>query len=88
MKPAAVKSVCVGFHVRGMGETGEDCGKPVHWHDSPALSWLECECGASGLDGALVRYGAPVRTQATCGPIRAGGPAEQRHIGTQETTDA
>ena len=50
----------VGFHVRASDESGDDCGRPVTWYDSPERSWLECECGASSLDGAIVSYGAPV----------------------------
>ncbi len=59
----SLKSVQVGFHVRGAGESGPDYGQPVTWHDSPQVSWLECACGASSLTGAAVPYGAPVPLQ-------------------------
>lgn len=65
MKTTGLKSIQVGFHVRGFGEDGPDCGLPVTWHDSPGLSWLECGCGASSLTGDLVTYGTPVPVQAT-----------------------
>jgi hypothetical protein len=55
-----LNSVRVGFHIQGTGEAGEDCGKPVTWYDSPELSWLQCECGASSVDGTIISYGAPV----------------------------
>jgi hypothetical protein len=59
-RPAAeLKSLHVGFHVaNAAGDV--DCGRRVTWHDSPRLSWLQCECGASSLDGVTVCYGAPV----------------------------
>jgi len=54
------RSTTVGFHVRTEPE-GTGCGGEVKWHDSPALSWLECEkCGANSQTGAVVSYGAPV----------------------------
>jgi len=58
-----MSTVQVGFHVDGSGK-GEDCGRPVHWHDSPERSWLACACGASSLDGKIVTYGAPVVTSS------------------------
>jgi len=57
----AMSSLQVGFHVDASGK-GEDCGRPVSWHDSPERSWLECACGESSLDGKIVTYGAPVVT--------------------------
>jgi hypothetical protein len=69
-----IKSVKVGFHVRGSGESGADCGKPVTLYDSPERSWLQCECGASGLEGTIVSYGAPITGASELALGIAAGP--------------
>jgi hypothetical protein len=56
----AFKAGTVGFHL-AQGEGKPDCGKRVSRYDSSSLSWLECECGARGLDHQFVTYGAPVQ---------------------------
>jgi hypothetical protein len=66
-KVIKVTSTVVGFHVRNEGETGQDCGQPVTWYDSPGLSWLECACGSSSALGARVSYGKPVPVEAPQG---------------------